>query len=1390
MATLNPVEAAHAFFEEETPVGVMNKIRELREACGVDETGLKSYEGIKSKTQHHHRCKQLWDILDKKRASSEAYTSKVCEETNVLVVGAGPAGLRVAIDLLLMGANVVVVEKRPYLTRNNVLHLWQSTVSEGIELGLKFFYKKFCAGGMDHISIRRLQIILAKVFVILGGKLHLGVTFNGITPPSGPSSPPSSAGENPPAQWQAMLEYDGTHPELAGAPSPPLEELAFHVIIGADGEQSHVARVAEFETKTFQGPRALGITFNFQNLATPAESELREFAIVRYAAPEFFTGLQETHGLQLENCTYYRDETHYYVMAASKASLVDTGVLKENFPEIPRLLHKSNIDTAAFERAARGVAEACKLPPGHPFQLDRYGGPDWGIFDFTKKRSMVRPAKVFEHHGSRLLIAMVGDALIAPFWPEGTGSNRCFLGARDLAWMVHGYAQAARAGPQERQEAILRVLQNHEDAFKLLRETPSSLNTKAKPFNLCDPFTRYTRYPRDTAGQPLRAESRGAWVCPTAEQLHTLANKVTGEPSAPQESTQSQRMASEVVPAPKRQRTEALRDSGRPQCVTPIETGTSAAAGDWKMWENPLPVLEEANAQQGSPAAGQKRTRDEAPAAPGRSPLATLSAPNCPKAQSAVDAGSAKAEAPAKRSPSDSLERRPAGQERSVSAQRGSSGGRVAAATKLLASAASASFTTASNKCPTAASGVSAVCGKHQTALGSGPSKQGGTASSLKHTIPAPGATVSAKPPPTAAATPTKRPPTAAPLPPPSAHPHICYYPHQAPTASATPAAAQVPQLLPLPAPTHHSCCPHQAPKYRSCTTPASAQVPQLLPTKRPSTAAATTKRPSTAAATPTKRPSTAAATPTKRPSNAAATPTKRPSTAASASSKRPATKARTHASVAKVPSSSGYVSAATIKRRAALAAASAKRPTITPTVPAAPVESFAPTDAAAPVEISMPADTAAPVETSAPTDAAAPQHPWSLPPPTQQHPWSPPPPPDAAAPQPWSLTPHRRSSTRGVPPPPPGAAAPGSSAPPAAAAPVESSAPTDAAAPVESFAPTDAAAPVEMSMLTGTAPSNSTPVLTTAQKRAREPERSPIRTRSRAKKPSTTQVEPESRPRTTGGTRPGPTGRSGAVMSAAPRNSSRARRALSVAPSSRRSVGDGSAQKASDSVPRDLWQEGVFEPMEGMAEEGPHPGPPQRPLTRSRAKAISVASEMPRADKGGRSNAESSSDVTQKVGARKAVRAPPRRRLVFREKESELFARLGAAGEFLTNWVGDTNVEFYRRCRGGDEVFEARDGCSVCVGEPGEAAMEYGTLRSLMSVHGDMSFLLEKYEHVVDHEGHVKVYNPVHFPPQFAVLPLPFLRASVNILWPGEDAPMGYVSRNVKGDHLNSWVL
>jgi hypothetical protein len=58
----------------------------------------------------------------------------------------------------------------------------------------------------------------------------------------------------------------------------------------------------------------------------------------RYAKPAFFGELKEKHGIDLESCTYYRDETHYFVTAASKECLLELGVLKENHAEIRHLV--------------------------------------------------------------------------------------------------------------------------------------------------------------------------------------------------------------------------------------------------------------------------------------------------------------------------------------------------------------------------------------------------------------------------------------------------------------------------------------------------------------------------------------------------------------------------------------------------------------------------------------------------------------------------------------------------------------------------------------------------------------------------------------------------------------------------------------------------------------------------------------------------------------------------------------------------------------------------------------------------------------------------------------------------------------------------------------------
>lgn len=93
------------------------------------------------------------------------------ESPQVLIIGAGPCGLRSAIEAQLLGAKVVVVEKRDRFSRNNVLHLWPFVISDLKQLGAKKFYGKFCAGAIDHISkcliyisIYTMTLFLAFVF--------------------------------------------------------------------------------------------------------------------------------------------------------------------------------------------------------------------------------------------------------------------------------------------------------------------------------------------------------------------------------------------------------------------------------------------------------------------------------------------------------------------------------------------------------------------------------------------------------------------------------------------------------------------------------------------------------------------------------------------------------------------------------------------------------------------------------------------------------------------------------------------------------------------------------------------------------------------------------------------------------------------------------------------------------------------------------------------------------------------------------------------------------------------------------------------------------------------------------------------------------------------------
>ena len=54
--------------------------------------------------------------------------------------------------------------------------------------------------------------------------------------------------------------------------------------------------------------------------------------------------MEKENGVQLENIVYYRGETHYFVMTALRASLIEKGVILEDKDDRKALMAPSNIN--------------------------------------------------------------------------------------------------------------------------------------------------------------------------------------------------------------------------------------------------------------------------------------------------------------------------------------------------------------------------------------------------------------------------------------------------------------------------------------------------------------------------------------------------------------------------------------------------------------------------------------------------------------------------------------------------------------------------------------------------------------------------------------------------------------------------------------------------------------------------------------------------------------------------------------------------------------------------------------------------------------------------------------------------------------------------------------
>ncbi|XP_053108843.1 F-actin-monooxygenase MICAL3 isoform X5 [Hemicordylus capensis] len=460
---------AHVLFDRFVQASTCKgTIKAFQELCDYLELKPKDYRTfyhkLKSKL-NYWKAKALWAKLDKRGCHKDYKKGKVCANTKCLIIGAGPCGLRTAIDLSFLGAKVVVIEKRDAFSRNNVLHLWPFTIHDLRGLGAKKFYGKFCAGAIDHISIRQLQLILLKVSLILGVEIHVNVEFQGLV------YPPEDQ-ENERIGWRAQV-----HPK-----THPVSEYEFDVIIGGDGRRN---TLEGFRRKEFRGKLAIAITANFINRNTTAEAKVEEISGVAFIFNQkFFQDLREATGIDLENIVYYKDDTHYFVMTAKKQSLLDKRVILHDYADTELLLSRENVDQEALLNYAREAADFStnQQLPSLDFAINHYGQPDVAMFDFTCMYASENAAMVREVNGHQLLVALVGDSLLEPFWPMGTGIARGFLAAMDSAWMVRSWSLGT---------CPLEVLAERESIYRLLPQTtPENVSRNFSQYSI-DPVTRY-----------------------------------------------------------------------------------------------------------------------------------------------------------------------------------------------------------------------------------------------------------------------------------------------------------------------------------------------------------------------------------------------------------------------------------------------------------------------------------------------------------------------------------------------------------------------------------------------------------------------------------------------------------------------------------------------------------------------------------------------------------------------------------------------------------------------------------------------------------------------------------------------------------------------------------
>jgi len=489
------------------------------------------YEAIRLLLGGNRMAGNLWKLFDAKTARPE-YSEAPCEGgpmegRRAVVVGAGPCGLRAAIELRMLGAQVTVVDRRTTFTRINQLHIWSWCGEDMKALGARILEPPSRDFGANpdllHVCIADLQKLLLKTALLLGAEIFLGVDFvatdwdeatGSWRAKLGPAFSSGAAGEG---RAEAAAS-PASRESCVNGPTPNAPEWLDNVavVIGANGFGSSVGEdlgMKVEETNQLRAEAAVGVICNFARQNGMAERKLRPFSLAKQFYLQHFKKAREECGADLENIVYVKSKaSHYFVMTPTHRSLLDSGVVIDKMHK--PMLEPANIDLSKLEQFVRRIAKypykGDQQPVLEAAEQDAQGkevkfadrGPR--LFDFSRMRrqadglSFIAPPS--GEDANHLLVGVVGDALMEPFWPEGLGIIRGFFSVLDACAAISEWAGGAD------QKTVTRFA---ECAFSQLKTVSAATRKQAlrdneKHYGLA-PGSRYRRF---APGEPARHRPR------------------------------------------------------------------------------------------------------------------------------------------------------------------------------------------------------------------------------------------------------------------------------------------------------------------------------------------------------------------------------------------------------------------------------------------------------------------------------------------------------------------------------------------------------------------------------------------------------------------------------------------------------------------------------------------------------------------------------------------------------------------------------------------------------------------------------------------------------------------------------------------------------------------